>query len=245
MSDENSVKHCPDCENTGYEMRDDERVDCPTCKGRGWVSAEGPTKKPCVGCQDGWRPGECKICSPTANDEYEFMVGVRAPASAPIAMMLDCPACEALHVDEGEWATRPHKTHQCQGCGHEWRPVPYATVGIRPAEACPAYDHGIACPCPACVAQTKGLADLRPASAQPDPTYDEIDEASRLIMAYPPGRDLNVDHYVMVARIVKHVRDAIVADTGPGMYECPHCDGTGGIHYDSRAAWLADGKVQR
>lgn len=26
----------------------------------------------CVGCQDGWRPGECKICSPTANDEYEL-----------------------------------------------------------------------------------------------------------------------------------------------------------------------------
>ena len=38
---------------------------------------------------------------------------------------------------------------------------------------------------------------------------------------------------------------AFVADTGPGMYECPHCDGTGGIHYDSRAAWLADGKVKR
>jgi predicted RNA-binding Zn-ribbon protein involved in translation (DUF1610 family) len=49
---------------------------------------------------------------------------------APRALVLGCPECGALHIDEGEWATRPHKTHQCQKCAHEWRPFDFATVGI-------------------------------------------------------------------------------------------------------------------
>lgn len=59
-----------------------------------------------------------------------------APPVNPVPMNLNCPCCNAEHLDEGEWATRPHKTHQCQGCGHEWRPFEYATVGIAvpPAE---------------------------------------------------------------------------------------------------------------
>ena len=57
-----------------------------------------------------------------------------APAK-PAAMTLHCPKCEKLHVDEGEWATRPHKTHQCQHCMHEWRPFEYPTVGVaKPSE---------------------------------------------------------------------------------------------------------------
>lgn len=52
----------------------------------------------------------------------------------PVPMTLDCPKCNQRHVDEGEWATRPHKTHQCQHCSHEWRPFPYATVGKPPAQ---------------------------------------------------------------------------------------------------------------
>jgi hypothetical protein len=45
------------------------------------------------------------------------------------------------HVDEGEWATtRLHKTHQCQSCGHEWRPFSFATVGIaHPAPVVPVW----------------------------------------------------------------------------------------------------------
>lgn len=34
---------------------------------------------------------------------------------------LFCPKCEVQHVDEGEWATRPHHTHLCLSCKHEWR----------------------------------------------------------------------------------------------------------------------------
>lgn len=49
----------------------------------------------------------------------------------PVAVTIFCPECGLPHVDEGEWATtRHHKTHQCQGCGHEWRPFPFATVGV-------------------------------------------------------------------------------------------------------------------
>lgn len=45
---------------------------------------------------------------------------------------LFCPACGAPHVDEGEWATRPHRTRRCQvpGCVYEWRPFDVPTVGV-------------------------------------------------------------------------------------------------------------------
>lgn len=43
---------------------------------------------------------------------------------------LDCPTCGGRHIDEGEWAQRLHRTHQCQYCGHEWIPFSYYTVGV-------------------------------------------------------------------------------------------------------------------
>jgi len=52
------------------------------------------------------------------------------PAPVVVAKVIHCPECGAIHIDEGEWATRLHKTHQCQSCKHEWRPYPYATVGV-------------------------------------------------------------------------------------------------------------------
>lgn len=33
-----------------------------------------------------------------------------------------CPECGVLHLDEGEWRDRPHKTHLCAKCGALWRP---------------------------------------------------------------------------------------------------------------------------
>lgn len=54
-----------------------------------------------------------------------------APNALPVPVTIFCPKCALPHVDEGKWATtRHHKTHQCQGCGHEWRPFPFATVGV-------------------------------------------------------------------------------------------------------------------
>lgn len=52
-------------------------------------------------------------------------------SDAPIPVRLPCPSCGELHVDEGEFATRPHHTHACQSCGMVWRPAVAATVGVR------------------------------------------------------------------------------------------------------------------
>ena len=51
--------------------------------------------------------------------------------SAPIPMRLPCPECHALHIDVGEFATKPHHTHACQECGAVWRPAVVCTVGVK------------------------------------------------------------------------------------------------------------------
>lgn len=61
---------------------------------------------------------------------FQAALASQGADARPVAMVLHCPNCSALHVDEGEWATRSHKTHQCQNCMHEWRPFEYATVGV-------------------------------------------------------------------------------------------------------------------
>lgn len=48
-----------------------------------------------------------------------------------IPMRLNCPECRELHIDEGEFATKPHHTHACQACGHVWRPAVVPTTGVR------------------------------------------------------------------------------------------------------------------
>lgn len=74
---------------------------------------------------------------PTKVFEPEIVEAERAISGAsridpdPIPMRLPCPACGGLHVDEGEFATRPHHTHACQSCGNVWRPAIVATVGVR------------------------------------------------------------------------------------------------------------------
>jgi rubredoxin len=50
---------------------------------------------------------------------------------APIPMRLLCPSCGQLHIDEGEFETKPHHTHACQLCGHVWRPAIVSTVGVQ------------------------------------------------------------------------------------------------------------------
>lgn len=53
------------------------------------------------------------------------------PLVAPIHMRLHCPECGELHIDEGEFATKPHHTHACQACGAVWRPAIVNTYGVR------------------------------------------------------------------------------------------------------------------
>lgn len=54
-----------------------------------------------------------------------------ASVRTPVPMRLTCPTCNTLHVDEGEFATKPHHTHACQHCGNVWRPAIIATVGVQ------------------------------------------------------------------------------------------------------------------
>lgn len=50
----------------------------------------------------------------------------------PISIRLPCPnmLCNEMHIDTGEFATKPHHTHACQFCGNVWRPAVVCTVGV-------------------------------------------------------------------------------------------------------------------
>lgn len=52
------------------------------------------------------------------------------PEPQPIPMRIFCE-CGELHIDEGEYATKPHKTHSCQACGRCFQPALVPTVGVR------------------------------------------------------------------------------------------------------------------
>lgn len=61
----------------------------------------------------------------------ELRSALAALANRPIPMKLQCPNCFSTHEDEGEWATKPHTSHTCQGCGLTWKPALVPTVGVR------------------------------------------------------------------------------------------------------------------
>lgn len=65
----------------------------------------------------------------------------------PVPLILVCPGpvsngangtrvCGVRHIDEGEFAARPHKTHTCQTCGFRWQPALVPTVGVRFLPGC-------------------------------------------------------------------------------------------------------------
>lgn len=49
----------------------------------------------------------------------------------PIPMILTCPSCSERHIDDGEFADKPHHTHACQSCGMCWRPAIVPTCGVQ------------------------------------------------------------------------------------------------------------------
>ena len=51
----------------------------------------------CVGCQDGWRPGECKICSPSANGECDPTGKENGRVIAEVRSASPQPDGSALH----------------------------------------------------------------------------------------------------------------------------------------------------
>ena len=106
-------------------------VPCPYCH-----AAAGET---CV--RNYAHPGrqcgqECPTCgvavdSPCIADTFHLSRAEPTQPAAPIPIRIHCPECHELHVDEGEWVTKPHHTHSCQACGHTWRPAVVHTVGVR------------------------------------------------------------------------------------------------------------------
>lgn len=48
----------------------------------------------------------------------------------PVGTLLHCPKCQMKHIDRDEWMFRPHRTHKCENCGHEWRPFRVHTAGF-------------------------------------------------------------------------------------------------------------------
>jgi hypothetical protein len=54
--------------------------------------------------------------------------------SEPLDMILFCPRCSHQHVDapqpEKGWTNPPHRSHECQSCGHVWRPADLPTNGV-------------------------------------------------------------------------------------------------------------------
>ena len=43
---------------------------------------------------------------------------------------IKCPKCGEHHIDEGIWAKRLHRKHQCQKCDHIWQPFDGYTFGV-------------------------------------------------------------------------------------------------------------------
>ena len=70
-------------------------------------------------------PEICPVCIAALN-----LHDVPRPV-VPVPMILHCPKCGGRHIDEGEFATKPHHTHACQECGVVWRPAIVHTVGVR------------------------------------------------------------------------------------------------------------------
>lgn len=90
--------------------------------------------------------GHIESCS---KERMRVILADAGPMAEPVPMRLPCPGiverngmqvpCGELHVDEGEFATKPHHTHACQKCGMVWRPAVMATVGVR---FLPGYKNG-------------------------------------------------------------------------------------------------------
>lgn len=70
------------------------------------------------------------ITDELAAERLEALRRAADRAPAPIPMFLTCPKCNSRHVDEGDFATKPHHTHSCQACGLTWRPAVVPTVGV-------------------------------------------------------------------------------------------------------------------
>ena len=62
--------------------------------------------------------------------EHYLVLRPEFKVTTSYSMILACPACHRRHVDEGDYAFEPHRSHACQYCGTIWRPALVPTVGV-------------------------------------------------------------------------------------------------------------------
>lgn len=73
----------------------------------------------------------CRFGTPgCAFDHGPLLPLAGSGTTSPLPIVIHCPDCGKQHVDEGEWATEPHKTHLCSRCKHLFRPMNVPTVGV-------------------------------------------------------------------------------------------------------------------
>ena len=48
-----------------------------------------------------------------------------------LELLIHCPRCLKQHIDEGEFATKPHKIHACQFCGLGFAASKEPSVGVQ------------------------------------------------------------------------------------------------------------------
>ena len=81
---------------------------------------------------DAFRGARAELAARGIKVDAAAMLAEDAPA--PIDLLLFCPRCSAQHVDQPQaekgWTNPPHRSHECQACGHVWRPADVATNGV-------------------------------------------------------------------------------------------------------------------
>lgn len=79
---------------------------------------------------------QAKLPLSNYDKEQQVKQNVKEPQLPPIPLILFCPMCKERHIDTGELAVTPHRTHACQECGFLWAPGVIATVGVEFLPGC-------------------------------------------------------------------------------------------------------------
>lgn len=93
---------------------------------RNFIAEHGPDRA-CATAHDAF----ARILKALRSGSVNALVIDQDTKPVPILMRLPCPACHELHIDEHEFAQKPHHTHACQHCGNCWRPAIVPTCGVR------------------------------------------------------------------------------------------------------------------
>lgn len=87
-----------------------------------------------IGCERRMVQMHKALVDSTGMSNHESAIDWIESKKEPIPMLLFCPNCLAQHIDAPNaktgWNDPPHKKHECQECGWDWRPADVATRGV-------------------------------------------------------------------------------------------------------------------